>query len=221
MLTVSHYAHAVESDLAAGRMLCPGCRDVLRPWGWARDRRIRYGSGAGQHLRRHRPRRARCGGCSGTHVLLTMELASRRADEAAVIAEAVEAKTTTGAGHRRIAARLGRPASTVRGWLRAFAASAESIRKAFTALVHRDGADAASLWPAPAPTLAGQALAVVTAYAEVLTGRLAVATLAWQSAGLAVAGPGFFSAGWWSSAPQHQLALMPGAVGGKGRGSAG
>ena len=33
-----------------------------------------------------------------------------------------------------IAARLGRPASTVRGWLRAFTARAEQVRLVFTAL---------------------------------------------------------------------------------------
>lgn len=115
MLTVSDLAHAVESDLAAGRLACPGCRGVLRPWGWPRQRRIRHGSGPSRQVQAHRPRRARCIECSGTHVLLGMELASRRADAAAVIASAVEAKTATGAGHRRIAARLGRPVSTVRG----------------------------------------------------------------------------------------------------------
>lgn len=221
MLTVSHHAHAVESDLAAGRLACPGCRGLLRPWGWARVRRIRHGNGPSPRLRSHRPRRTRCVDCAGTHVLLSMDLASRRADEAAVIAEAIEAKTTTGAGHRNIAAGLGRPASTVRGWLRAFTASAEPIREAFTFLLHRDGADPASLWPAPAATAAGQALAVVAAYAQVLTARLSIAILTWQSAGLVAAGPGFFSAGRWSTGAQHQLTLTPEALGGEGGGSAG
>lgn len=215
MLTVSQYAHAVESDLIGGYLACPGCRGVLRPWGWARQRWIRHGTGPSQKIQSHRPRRARCTGCSVTQVLLSMELASRRADEASVLAEAVEAKTATGAGHRTIAARLCRPASTVRGWLRAFAASAASIQQMFTALLHRDGADPASLWPAPAATRAGQALAVVAAYAQVLTQRLAIATLPWQSVGLTVAGPGFFSTSRWSAALQHQLALTPGTVDGQ------
>ncbi|KRE52949.1 hypothetical protein ASG92_25100 [Arthrobacter sp. Soil736] len=92
-------------------------------------------------------------------MLLEAGLAARRADAAAVIAAAVEAKTAAAQGHRRIAARLGRPASTVRGWLRAFAASAGAIAEEFTALAHRDGADAAGLWPAAAPTPAGRAFA--------------------------------------------------------------
>ncbi|GAC1378260.1 MAG: hypothetical protein NVSMB43_19910 [Pseudarthrobacter sp.] len=115
-------------------------------------------------------------------MLLEAGLAARRADTAAVIAAAVEAKTAAGHGHRRIAAWLSRPASTVRGWLRAFAASAVSIAEVFTALVHRDGADAAGLWPAPDPTPAGAALAAVTAYASVLADRFAVAALPWHSA---------------------------------------
>ncbi|MGY4544301.1 hypothetical protein ACVWY0_004245, partial [Arthrobacter sp. UYNi723] len=82
-------------------------------------------------------------------MLLGVDLAARRADTAEVIASVIEAKAASGAGHRVIAAWLGRPASTVRGWLGAFAASAGPIAEVFTALSHRDGADAAGLWPAP------------------------------------------------------------------------
>lgn len=215
MLTVNHDASSVESDLLHGRLACPGCRGRLRPWGWARERRIRHGIGTGKELRSHCPRRARCTGCSGTHVLLGVELAARRADTAEVIAAALEAKTSTGAGHRPIAALLDRPASTVRGWLRGFAVSGSAIATAFTALVHRDGADPARLWPAPAPTPAGAALAAVTAYASVLAERFAVAVLPWQTAGLLAAGPFFFSTTRWHGRAQHELALMPGLMVGK------
>jgi hypothetical protein len=60
---------------------------------------------------------------------------ARLADEAAVIGAALEAKAG-GAGHRTGRSRglLGRPPSTVRGWLRAFAARAELV-----AGVHRAG----------------------------------------------------------------------------------
>lgn len=167
-------------------------------------------------MRRHRPRRARCGGCGATHVLLGVSLAARRADAAAVIAAGIEAKTVTGAGHRTIAARLGRPTSTVRGWLRGFAAAAEAIASVFTARAHRDGPDAAGRWPAPAATPAGQAVAAVLAYAGVLADRFAVAVLTWHSVGLVAAGPFFFSAGRWRGPGQHELALMPGAVLDKG-----
>jgi hypothetical protein len=59
----------------------------------------------------------------------------RRADSAAVIGGALLAKAG-GWGHRRIAALLGRPVSTVRGWLRRFGARAEDLRVLFTALLH-------------------------------------------------------------------------------------
>ena len=221
MLTVNHDGVSVESDLAGGRLACPECEGVLRPWGWARERLIRHGAWADRSLVRHRPRRGRCTGCAATHVLLGIGLAARRADSAVVLAAAVEAKAASGAGHRVIAAWLGQPVSTVRGWLRAFAASAGAIAEVFTALAHRDGADAAGLWPAPVPAPAGRALAAVTAYAGVLAARFSVATVAWQSAGLAVAGPFFFSAGRWQDRGQHGLALMPGSRDGKGGKSAG
>lgn len=78
---------------------------------------------------------------------------------------------------------LGRPVSTVRGWLRAFAVSAAMVIEAFTLLVRRDGPDPAELWPVAAPTPAGQAMSVVIAYAEVLAARFGVLTPTWQSAG--------------------------------------
>lgn len=212
MLTVSHDASSVESDLVGGRLGCPGCGGRLHLWGHARSRLIRYGAGAERSLVRYRPRRARCAGCAATHVLLDLRFAARRADSAAVIAAAVEAKMTEGAGHRKIAARLGRPASTVRGWLRSFNASASAITEVFAALVHRDGMDAAAVWPAPAPTPAGQALSAVMAYARVLAARFGIVTLAWQVAGLAAVGAWFFSAAGWAESVQHQLALTHDAL---------
>lgn len=143
-------------------------------------------------------------------------MAARRADSAQVMAAAIEAKVAGGMGHRRIAVWLGRPASTVRGWLRAFASAASAIARVFTGLVFRDGADAAGFWPAPAPTATAAALAAVAAYAEVIANRFAVGMVPWQTAGLASVGPFFFSAGWWGPARQHELALMSSAVGGKG-----
>ncbi|EWT00552.1 hypothetical protein N864_20790, partial [Intrasporangium chromatireducens Q5-1] len=56
------------------------------------------------------------------------------ADAVSVIGAALEAKAA-GAGHRSIAVVLGRPATTVRGWLRRFAALAEQVRAAFTRLL--------------------------------------------------------------------------------------
>jgi hypothetical protein len=62
-----------------------------------------------------------------------------------------------GVGYRRIAARVGRPTSTVRGWLSRVSSNAERLRVAFTLLRHRVDDDAGPLSPA------GSALADVVA----------------------------------------------------------
>jgi len=116
----------VERRLRDGELSCP-CGGGLAPWGHARRRSVR---GVGQL----RPRRARCGSCLVTHVLLAVSCLLRRADSVEVIGAALRAKAA-GGGHRRIAGQVARPASTVRGWLRAFARNAETARSVFTALL--------------------------------------------------------------------------------------
>lgn len=116
----------VDRRLREGELVCP-CGGGLSPWGHARARTVR---GVGVV----RPRRARCTACAVTHVLLAVSCLLRRADGVEVIGAALTAKAA-GQGHRSIAARLGRPVSTVRGWLRAFADNAERIRAAMTALL--------------------------------------------------------------------------------------
>jgi len=58
----------------------------------------------------------------------------RRADAVEVIGAALRTKAA-GMGHRPIAARLGRPVSTVRGWLRAFGRNAEMVRSILVGLL--------------------------------------------------------------------------------------
>ncbi len=127
MLIVCADEARVECELVGGALSCPSCRGVLGPWGRARARVLRCAAGE----RVLRPRRARCRGCAGTHVLLADIALLRRRDEVAVIGAAIEAKVA-GQGHRPIAARLGVPKDTVRGWLRRFAADSEAIRAHFT-----------------------------------------------------------------------------------------
>src|SRR5262245_48089809 len=103
-----------EADLTAGELDCPGCGATLRPWGYARARRVRDHASTTLTLR---PRRARCVTCGATQVLLLGSVLPRRADTTAVIGTALLA-SAGGAGYRRIAAELGRPLSTVRRWLR-------------------------------------------------------------------------------------------------------
>ena len=221
MLTVSDDAVSVELDLLAGRVACPGCGGRLRPWGSARPRVIREGLGPDWAGRQLQPRRARCGGCRATHVLLEVRLAVRRADSADVIAAAIEAKTALGWGHRRIAAGCGRPISTVRGWLRAFRASAASISDRFTGLLVRDAPDAVVLWPTPAGTVTGEALSALMAYADGLARRFgATVTVTWVQAGIATSNGRLFCPSWWAAGPNTNRPLWPGVVGGKGGRSA-
>ncbi|WP_220094052.1 helix-turn-helix domain-containing protein [Arthrobacter sp. AQ5-05] len=114
----------------------------------------------------------------------------------------MELNAVEGLGHRKIAARLGRPESTVRDWIRTFKTNIPAITEAFTARVHRATAEALGFWPAPAKTAIANALGMLMAHARVLshlhsTARGVVVTLTWHSAALFAHGPWFFSeVGW-------------------------
>lgn len=165
MLTVEVDVVSVERRLLSGGLGCPGCAGVLAPWGWGRVRLLR-GEG-GQRVRVH-PRRARCAGCRVTHVLLPVVALVRRADLAEVIGVALVAKAR-GLGVRRIAGGLGRPAGTVRGWLRRFAARAGSVRVVFTGLLVEVGVD--PVVPAPAGSVFADAVAAVLGAARAVAAR--------------------------------------------------
>ena len=144
-MTVGLDGANVEADLRAGRLRCPveGCGSVLAPWGWARERTVR---GVG----RLRPRRSRCVGCRRTHVLLPVSVLLRRADAVTVIGAALLAKTS-GWGHRRVAARLGLPASTVRGWSRRIAVVADRVLAVLAAVAAELGTEFVPPWPTNDP----------------------------------------------------------------------
>jgi hypothetical protein len=182
VLTVSADGDEVERRLAAGELACPWCGGVLGGWGRARERRIR---GRDQESRLC-PRRAWCRGCGRTHVLLPVTCLARRADEAGVIGMALEAKAA-GAGHRTIAGMLGRPASTVRGWLRAFAVRAGQVRSVFTALAAVLVTDPPL--PAPAGSAMADAVAAVAAAAAAAVQLAGVGAVArWQLAAAVTSG---------------------------------
>jgi hypothetical protein len=143
MLSVCGDEVFVEVELVGGLLGCPSCRGVLGPWGYARERVLRCRSGD----RLLRPRRARCRGCLGTHVLLPDLALLRRQDEVLVIGVAIEAKVA-GVAYRRIASGLGVHADTVRGWLRRFALRAEPIRAYFTRLAVALDPELGSVLPA-------------------------------------------------------------------------
>lgn len=212
MITVSDDPVDVDVVLREGGLSCPGCSSRLAPWGSARPRRVRHGVEDPGEVVAHRPRRARCSGCRVTHVLLDVRLAARRADAAGVIAVAVEKKNVLGWGHRRIAEWLGRPATTVRGWLRAFAGSASRITRWFTSRVLFAAPDAVTVWPAPCADGSSAALSALLAYAAGLGRRFGVVgEVTWVRAGIAVTGGRLFSAGFWVAGVQHEPAL-PGGV---------
>jgi hypothetical protein len=88
-----------------------------------------------------------CTGCGRTHVLLPASVLLRRADAITVIGAALLAKAS-GCGHRRVAELVGRPATTVRGWLRRITAVADRVLAVLAAAAAEFGAE----FVAPAPT---------------------------------------------------------------------
>lgn len=131
MLIVGSDPVRVEEELVAGAIGCPCCSGALAPWSFARRRSLRGEHGPVMV----RPRRGRCRSCGSTHVLLPDLALLRRVDAVEVIGRALMAKAS-GSGHRRIAEQLGRPPSTVRGWLRRFVAVAARVAAHFTAWAH-------------------------------------------------------------------------------------
>jgi len=170
VLTVNGDRDVVERQLAGGELACPSCGGVLGGWGHAAERPVRVLDGPDVRVR---PRRSRCRGCGGTHVLLPAWCLLRRADAAAVIGAAL-AQAAAGGGHRRIARLLGRAASTVRGWLRRFAGRAEAVRVFFTVLL---------AGTAPDPVMPSGAGSVLAAAVSAIAGAAAAAGERWPQLG--------------------------------------
>jgi Homeodomain-like domain len=177
MLTVGADGVGVEKLLREGGLSCPGCAAPMGPWGFARPRWLRCVGG----LVRLRPRRSRCSGCGATHVLLPLVALLRRADTAVVIGTALALKAA-GLGHRRIAVRLGRPAATVRGWLRRFAERAETLRRLFTTLAVRVDADPGLVAPTGSPFADAVAAVGQSAAAMVRRWPVLLSVSAWEVA---------------------------------------
>ena len=171
MLTVNGDRDVVERQLAGGELACPSCGGVL---GGVGERGGCGGCGCWTGPDAELvPRRSRCRGCGATHVLLPAWCLLRRADAAAVIGAALEA-AAAGGGHRKIARLLGRPASTVRGWLRRFAGRAEAVRVFFTVLLARTGPD---------PVMPAGAAGAVAAAVSAVAGAAAAVAARWPQLG--------------------------------------
>lgn len=103
-----------------------------------------------------------CGDCAATHSLWHEVPMAGCGDLADTVGAALE-HAATGAGHRRMAARTGLAATTVRGWLRRFRRHANSIAGRLFARVAC--ADPAAVSTAGSSRLATAGIAVGTAAA--------------------------------------------------------
>jgi hypothetical protein len=126
MPTVSHVMRVVEAQLKAGRLQClvPGCGGVLRPWWFGVPREVIGLGGAADWVR---PRRAVCGSCGTTRVLLPDTMLRRRQYLVEVIGTAL-LHAAAGMPWTRVASQAGVPFETVRGWLRRFTRRADLVR---------------------------------------------------------------------------------------------
>jgi hypothetical protein len=131
-------------------------------------------------------------------VLLPVWCLSRRADAAGVIGAALEA-AAAGDGHRKVAGLVGRPAATVRGWLRRFSGRAERVRVFFTVLLAGTGPDpvmpagAGSVVAAAVSAVAGAAAAVAARWPHL--GEVPVWAAASAASGGLLLAPGWPAAG--------------------------
>jgi len=132
-------------------------------------------------------------------VLLPVLCLLRRMYSTEIIWSALVAKAASGSagiGWRRIAAQVGVPGTTVRGWLRRFAGRAEAVRVFFT----RAGLGVGIDLPAAAATgsLVGDAVAALGLLVAAVRQRFAgsgPAQPGWQIAG-AASGGRLLSPGW-------------------------
>lgn len=173
MIVVLDEARA-HRELRERTLPCPGCGRPLRPWGYARGRWLRLSGGGRGWLR---PPRARCAGCRVTHVLLSARAPARRADAIEVVGEALLAHAQ-GHGHRVIAADLGLPAATVRGWIRRVSARAPWLETVATTWAHRYDPEHTPL--APTGSSLGEALSALGAAATATVRRLGSLGPPWE-----------------------------------------
>jgi hypothetical protein len=140
-----------------------------------------------------------------THVLLPVSALLRRADTAAVIVSALAAKARCGFGFRRIAADLGRPGETVRGWLRRFAERAEAVRSVFTVWLR--AVDPDPVMPDAAGGVFADAVTVIAAVAAAIRRRFALPPVSLAETAVAVSGGRLLAPGWPGEWVQHESTL--------------
>jgi hypothetical protein len=164
------------AEIEVPRPPCPECGAAT--WGW---------SGYLRHLRRDGDRliwapRVWCTACGKTQTLIPWFVLPWRWDEVDVIGRAVEL-AAKGWGHRRIAIALGRPATTVRGWLRRIRRSARELSAALLAMAVAWGW---SSWEVPTLALPRLVAAVAVLAQQWHRGRVPGAS--WRVANLVTGG---------------------------------
>ena len=179
-LSVDEYL-AEGRDVAVPRADCPGCADPMSFWsGYLRS--VRDGGGC----RRLWVRRARCGSCRASHVLVPSFCLVGRLDVVEIVGEVIDGVVDGASGVRAVAARVGVPHTTARDWVRRFGRRAAVLAAGFAAL--------AVEWCGWAPTLGGggsdrRALAAVDAAWAAARSRVGRSVPArWTFAGLVTGG---------------------------------
>ncbi|MGH9266711.1 MAG: DUF6431 domain-containing protein [Acidimicrobiales bacterium] len=128
-LSVDEY-RAAGDDAEVPRPVCPACSKSMMFWSrYTRSVRI-----DGQ-CHRVRLRRARCGPCAKSHVLVPSFSAVGRLDVIDTIGEVITAVVVGGAGVRPVATTFDIPHTTARDWARRFRRLAERLAATFAALV--------------------------------------------------------------------------------------
>lgn len=128
-----------------------------------------------------------------THVLLPVVALLRRVDVAVVIGAALAAKSA-GWGYRRTAGLVGRPAATVRGWLRRFAGRVEPVRAVFTGWLR--ALDPDPVMPEPAGGAWGDAIAAIHAAAVAAADRFTLSEVSAWVVASAVSSGRLLAPGW-------------------------
>jgi hypothetical protein len=176
VLIIARTEELAQQALTAGTLMCPhtGCGGGLYRDGRARARQVRTRDGGERELR---PQRVACRRCERVNVVLPAWSVPGRCDDAETIGTAL-LDAAEGRGHRWIAARLGRPATTVRGWLRAARSHAEDLRVRAVVFQNKIGSELDRLRPAGSPLGGAMAElgAAVAAARRFLGGRLCAAS---------------------------------------------
>lgn len=126
-------------------------------------------------------------------MLLPVAALLRRADAAEVIGAALAAKAR-GEGFRTIAACVGRPIETVRGWLRRFAGRLEPVRSVFTNLLRVLDPD--PVMPEPQPTAWADVVAAIRAVAGAAAARFTLGTVTWPLVAVTISSGRLLAPGW-------------------------